>query len=405
MIKELYQQTVKETSLNIVQGRIDAVMKKKITKSGCRVYQDGFIGVAGTLGQAGPATWVEAESGLAKKISYPFTPEKGRRRQRDLRELEITEDLFISEAEDLLQNLRREHPDFIFSNKIKLLETEIRLQNDAGLDYLNCDRSLEIALLIKHIDSLSIFDTYLSGQSRDFDKNKILGQAGEMLRAFQVEAVLPKKEKIPIIIHPAGLLSKVNESLNGEAVGLGTSLFANKIGLKAFSEIFSVIQDRTDEQYHTAFFDMEGVVNPDDKVSLIENGVILKPYTDKRQAAAFSFTATGAASGSYDGVPSLGSANLTVVPGTRTLKELLGGEPGILVIMASGGDYTGEGNFATPVQMSYLTDGEQLLGKLPELNISGNLYEIFGPDFIGVSADKPLMGERALVARLRINPA
>ncbi|NLO97754.1 MAG: peptidase U62, partial [Peptococcaceae bacterium] len=130
-------------------------------------------------------------------------------------------------------------------------------------------------------------------------------------------------------------------------------------------------------------------------------GVILKPYTDKKRAQDFAFEATGSAGGGYDDVPSLGYSDLSILPSEKTLQEILQGEYGIMVIMASGGDYTPEGNFATPVQMSYLTDGKRLLGRLPELNISGNLYEIFGNDFLGVSKDKALMGERALVVRMK----
>ena len=50
MIKELYQQTVREVSLNVSAGRVDSLRRKNITKSGCRVYDNGYIGVAGCLG-------------------------------------------------------------------------------------------------------------------------------------------------------------------------------------------------------------------------------------------------------------------------------------------------------------------------------------------------------------------
>ena len=53
-----------------------------------------------------------------------------------------------------------------------------------------------------------------------------------------------------------------------------------------------------------------------------------------------------------------------------------------------GGDFTPDGNFATPVQLSYLTDGEKLLGRLPKFVIKSSVYDIFGKDFIGMSKDK-----------------
>lgn len=403
MIKELYKEVIVQTALNISQSRIEAVMKKNITKSGCRVYHNGFIGVAGNLGEPKNSTWAKAEKNLAKKISYPFEPETNKQRSRDLRSLTLNEQEFLVLTEEILGILRREYPQFIFSNKIRLLESTVTLSNNAGLDYANHDRSIEIGLLVKHVDSISIFDTAILYQSRSLDKDTILKEARQMLDAYLQPAVLPQQEKMPVILHPAGLMGKIIESLNGEHIGLGTSLFSGKIGLKAFSPELTVCQDRTEEKYHVPFYDSEGVVSFDDQSILIDQGTISRPYTDKKQASVFNYTLTGSAGGGYDDVPSLGYADLSITPSGKTLQNLLQGEKGIMVIMASGGDYSPEGNFASPVQMACLTDGKQLLGRLPELNISGNLYELFGQDFIGVSVDKPLAGERALAVRMNIN--
>ncbi|MEW6711751.1 MAG: metallopeptidase TldD-related protein, partial [Candidatus Riflebacteria bacterium] len=123
-------------------------------------------------------------------------------------------------------------------------------------------------------------------------------------------------------------------------------------------------------------------------LNLIENGRIVRPYTDKRTALQYNFENTGCAGGAYDSVPSLGTCNLEINHSEKTLKELLGGRHGILVAIASGGDFTSDGQFASPVQVAYLTDGENLLGRLPELTISGSIFDFFGENLIGVSSDK-----------------
>ena len=133
MFKEGYKITVRETSLNISQSHVDSVRKKEIVKSGCRVYADGCIGIAGTLGEATDKTWAEAEANLALKIPYPFLPEKNVQRTRDLREMDMSDEAFIRNAEDLLAELRAQFPDFVFSNKISVSETEVSMHSDAGL--------------------------------------------------------------------------------------------------------------------------------------------------------------------------------------------------------------------------------------------------------------------------------
>jgi PmbA protein len=60
---------------------------------------------------------------------------------------------------------------------------------------------------------------------------------------------------------------------------------------------------------------------------------------------------------------------------------------GIFILIASGGDFTPDGHFASPVQLAFLFDGERFVGRLPELSISSSLQEMFGRNFAGVSRD------------------
>ena len=64
MVKELYQIKTRELALNITNGQVDSVRKKNITKSGCRVYENGCIGVSGVLGEPTEENWKKAENAL-----------------------------------------------------------------------------------------------------------------------------------------------------------------------------------------------------------------------------------------------------------------------------------------------------------------------------------------------------
>ena len=57
------------------------------------------------------------------------------------------------------------------------------------------------------------------------------------------------------------------------------------------------------------------------------------------------------------------------------------------IVLASGGDPTPDGNFATPVHISFLCENGKLVGRLPALNISGNLFDIYGKNFAGQAED------------------
>jgi len=57
---------------------------------------------------------------------------------------------------------------------------------------------------------------------------------------------------------------------------------------------------------------------------------------------------------------------------------MLGGRKAVFVLIASGGDCTPYGTFGPPVQTAFLFDGEKLTGRLPELRLESNLYDMSG---------------------------
>ncbi|MDF2539659.1 MAG: hypothetical protein K0S76_2680 [Herbinix sp.] len=402
MIKELYKEVLRETALNISETRIDAVRKKSIIKSGCRVYKDGFIGVAGCYGEATDDTWAKAEANLTNQIPYPYAPEQSKTRTVDLRSFEISDEQFIVDIETLLADMKMEFPQYILSNKIQITESEFSLANDAGLNLIYFDKTIMLMLLVKHVDSVNIIDSAIIHISRNYDLNKLYAEARKILAGYEKEVTFPKLKKIPVILQQSEMLGKFQESLHGEAMALGSSMFKERMSSKVFHENFHLYQDRSEEHYHVPFFDLEGTTQENDRYPLICEGVIQHTYTDKKSAATYSLPLTGAAGGNYDEVPTLSSPELSIATGNKTLKELLNGELGILAVFISGGDYTSSGDFVSPVQNSYLTDGDHILGRLPECSISGNLYEMFGENYIGFSSDKAFMGNNLLVIRMEV---
>ncbi len=403
MIRELFQVRETTTSLNITSNRVDSIMKKSILKSGCRVYDNGFIGVAGTLGEPDETIWKEAREGVDSGIVYELNPETGER-ERDLRRPALPDKRFISDVEEILNLLTSGFPGFTFSNKLKCVETDTRLSNDNGLNYISMDRYYETTILVRKPGSKSIFDTGIMYNSREFDSNALYNEAKDQLSAYNRRVNLPCGDKVPVIMLPYELMRKFSSDLRGDMFGRNASMFRGNLGKKLFASDFTLYMDRSEEMIGVPFFDKEGSTLEGDKTALIKDGVLLSPYSDKLSAKRYGYPCTAAAGGDYDEVPLIASSyNLSVKPSERTLSDLLGGELGILAGMAIGGDWTNEGNYATPVQIAYLFDGKSFIGRLPELNISGNIYEMLGDDFIGVSADRPVFGERVLVTRMKVS--
>ena len=115
----------------------------------------------------------------------------------------------LKKSEELLEVIREEFPEFIFSNKIKSIETETILKNDAGLEYINYDRLFTTELIIKDKNSVNVFDTAVARGDREFDIEVILKDIRDYLSVYNNKVELPECNKIPVISSFYGFGSKI----------------------------------------------------------------------------------------------------------------------------------------------------------------------------------------------------
>ena len=175
----------------------------------------------------------------------------------------------------------------------------------------------------------------------------------------------------------------------GEMYVSGASLLSGKLGEKVFSDKLSFRDDMNPETHNgVCFFDDEGKVADGLRPTLIENGKLTGLLTTKKSADQFGLSELGTATAAYDGVPTLAFHSFWLDPTAKTLAELVPGKA-VFAVLASGGDMTPDGHFATPVQMAYLLEDGKLVGRLPELNVSGDFFDLLGKDYIGAVRGDP----------------
>lgn len=71
-----------------------------------------------------------------------------------------------------------------------------------------------------------------------------------------------------------------------------------------------------------------------------------------------------------------------------------------MLVQFYGGGFSDTGEYAMPVQMSYLTDGEKILGRLPPFTMRSNLFDMFGKDFIGTSKHTDIWNKGMLLVKM-----
>lgn len=392
MEKEFLTETTRSVTLNVTGGKIDSFREQEETTGTVRVYENGCIGVAGCLGEPDEAfLTARATEALAVGIPYPCMPE-GALCREDLHEEEILPiSEFLPAMQSFLDRLGERCPRFAFSNKISLRYQRTNYRNSLGRHLLSSGRSLSVELLAQNRGSGNLFDTFLGWSGKNFDADAILTRFQEQYDAFYTPAEL-EPGKHPVILEASDLFGTLIQKFVGELYAAGASLLSGKLGQKIFSDKLSLRVDMNPvTNPGCCFFDDEGCVAPNLRPTLIEKGVLTGLLTTKKSADRYGLPNLGTAAGAYDGVPDVGLRRLYVDPTAAHLRELVPGKA-VYVVVASGGDITPDGHFSTPVQMAYLMQNGKLVGRLPELNISGNFFDLLGKDFLGAVSDEPMSG-------------
>jgi PmbA protein len=380
----------KKVSLTVTNNEVSAVLRSDTQKTGIRIYDNQCLGIAGAIGAYNENDLTQKAKGMLNfKVPYEAAPTENVRRSMDLsKELTISDAEFVETSRKLLSVLSEKYPKFMFSNKMNFIETEESLVNDAGTSLSQKDRRVEIGLLVKYRDSKNISDGFASYNARYMDFDQMVKNMTRECDAYEQKVDFSEKgEKIPVVFlgRMFSQMMKFYMDLNGDAFAGGASLFSGKTGEKLFSENFTLAMNRDAKNTLARFFDGEGIVLPGDTFAFIENGVIKAPYTSKRTAKRYNLPVSGSASLVYDSAPSATPYDMALGQSGKTLKELLNGRKAIYVAQDSGGDFTPQGEYASPIQTAYLFDGENFMGRLPQLSMSSHLYDMFGKDYGGYS--------------------
>ena len=249
--------------------------------------------------------------------------------------------------------------------------------------------SMTVFFQVKDKDSSNIADAYYQMSTARYGKSvedKIVNDMKNLHDNFFTEKITLPNGEYPVILEAFDVLGHIFKDFIAEYYVSGGSLFNGKVGEKIFNENLSVYVDRNPKTNHVfAFYDEEGEVAKNYRAPLIEKGVMKGILTTKNSANMFNLPNSKTSGGSYDGVPSLAVPGIFMQSTAPDLKTLLGDKKAIWVAISSGGDITTEGVVGMPVMLAFLVENGEIKGRVAEFNASGNIFEMLGKNFIGVS--------------------
>ena len=230
-----------------------------------------------------------------------------------------------------------------------------------------------------------------TGMERDYDyTGAVYGddlespeEIGRSAGERTVKRLNPKKVAsgtVPVIYDPRVSRSLVNHfanAVNGAAIARDTSFLKECMGEQIFPDNINIIDDpHRHRGLRSKPFDGEGL--PNERRSIIEDGVLTTWFLDLRSARQLGLETTGHASRGAGSPPSPSATNLYMDNGSISRDDMIGEiKSGLYVTELIGFGVNGlTGDYSRGAAGFWIEDGE-LAYPVSEVTIAGNLKDMF----------------------------
>lgn len=395
-MKELWSVNSDSLTLDILNGEVSSFKKKTITKKSFRVFHQNKVYQSSGIGDL---TSLQLEkmalnqSVGAQKCEYELSPLKTGNWSHKKYLLDLA--THHKTTQMAIDQFSKKNKNFIVSGKIFLENFTKNITRSDGMDLKKEISSLDGYLILKHRNSLNIMDAFLMYQSFNLsDLSKSLSSLDSFWEKWDVELPISKgKKNICFLGDGSTPFSLFLSSLEPESYLSGASYFNKKLQTQIFHQDLTLIDYAQNKNVCSeVYFDDEGSLRSND-LMIVEKGFWSNLIFDQRTGKKFNFPSTGNATRSFDSAILPQPWKLGLSFGEKTHQEFFEslGEC-IVVMVASGGDMTPTGEYASPIQLSFLVKDGKVQGRLPQFTIHGHILEYLNQDFIGSSKDQLIPG-------------
>ncbi|GAB1542594.1 TldD/PmbA family protein [Scytonema sp. NUACC21] len=374
---EVYQSLSLSRPVFFEANRLKQLETSESEGTALRLWRDGRPGLAVASGPVEPQALVERALALSQLNEpeivelnsnfKPFYP--------DLGETVAVEKL-VEWGKETIALIRDPYPDIICTGDWECDVETTRLINTQGLDCHYTDTTLSCYLEAEWVrgdDFLSVAD----GQTQRsyLQPEKLAHQILQRL-AWAKENVASPQGRVPVLFTSKAadmLWGTVQAALNGKRVLERASPWADRIGKTVISPTLTLYQDPEAGPYSCPFDD-EGT--PTQLLVFIQDGVLQHFYSDRTTGRHLGVPSTGNSFrpglGSY---PTPGLFNFLIQPGSDSLQQLIQHlEYGLIVDQMLGGNSGISGDFSINVDLGYLVQNGEVIGRVKDTMVAGNVY-------------------------------
>jgi len=403
---ELYEFHSLALPVRFAAGTLESVKSVEMAGRALRLIKDGRLGFSTTTDLSDGTTLVQnalqsAQLGDAAGFHLPGLAPAPEVACFDVAVQAMDEAALIALGDELVQRVRAYDSQLHIEASVGSEVVDVRLLNTAGLDVhaqrttLGCGVD---AARVREGDILTVGDSHSTCRRQDVDVSTMTQRVIERLR-WAEKTVSVSSRAMPVVFHLAGTLVPLLPlipGLSGRQVYLGASPLRDKLGQRAFAPEFTLVDDaRLDYAVRSAAYDDEGV--PTRTKPLIENGVVCQ-FLYNLKAAALAGTQSsgngfksGLFGGDFRAQPSIAAGTWSVQPGQRSLPALLADlDEALLVeqVIGLGQGNVISGEFSNNLSLGFLVRRGEVVGRVKNTMIAGNVYELLRERLIGLS-DRP----------------
>ncbi|MGF1538116.1 MAG: TldD/PmbA family protein [Elainellaceae cyanobacterium] len=374
---EVYQALTRTNPVFFDANRLKRIESSQTEGMALRLWRQGRPGLAVAHGPVEPQTLVDRALAVTR-LTQPEAAELALPKPLHCADVGHPAPVqqLIDWGEAAIAQIRDRYPDVLCYAEWTCEAETTRLLNSRGLDYQYTDTTLSSYLSVERIregDFLNVSD----GQTqRDrLSQEDLVAQISQRIEWAQ-DIVEAPQGRLPVVFtsKAADLLwDTVQSALDGKRVIERASPWSDLLGEQVVSSHLTLLQQPGVGPFSCPFDD-EGI--PTKEIVFVEDGVLQIFYADCTIGNQLGSGTTGNGFrpqiGSY---PTPGLFNFIVVPGKRSLLDLIRQlDHGIVVDQMLGADGGISGDFSVNVDLGYRVERGQVVGRVKNIMVSGNVY-------------------------------
>ncbi|MDI6851869.1 MAG: TldD/PmbA family protein [bacterium] len=385
---EVFSSKVETKSINFEQSQLKDISHKIVEGVGVRILKDGRVGFSNSnqIDNVEVLDYAINSAKYAKEVKYDFPEIEEVKFEYGNFQSEINFESIFGDVKDIINYLEEK-----YHGKVDFHLVEMNSEN-----YLTNYKTDRIAYSrVKYFDfSLSLFTITEAGfiftgkwgwSKSKFSREELWNATKEMEKTLTGHERIAKIKsgKYRVIFSPfvvgSTLALSIGSGVNGLSLARKMSPLQNKLNEKILHESITILDDPEIDMPGSCVIDDEGIKA--EKRPIVEHGVLKNFVLNLDTSADLNMKPTGNGKrGGYASLPAPDFHNLIMKEGNSPLDRMVKSiDKGILFLFPIGAGQSNimMGDYSVNVGLGYYIENGEIVGRVKDTMISGNIYEDF----------------------------